>query len=429
VTRNGGANVTCDTATDCQVAICQTDGSCAFVDKANGISCDDYAADECNVPRCMSGVCTLVPTPNVVCNSLEPNDCQLARCSAQGQCALVPNNAMVGQACTDNNFGDCADAICDDQGGCVASNKNSGTPCTLADTPVCKADQCDGQGKCIYVPADEGASCEDYRPAEDFNLCHAYTCVEGDCFPVNTAPGSSCTDADLCTTDTCDGEGTCVHTTSQPCDQPPNECWLYPGDCSLESGECTYYPVQSPVQCEPTVVDPNIPEGCTYRCIDGECQLVCENSICGNGIAESGEDCDWAEVPPNPCCNVSCRFEPVGTLCNVSGLDNNTNADDAACYFGECSDTGSCVYTWHYDLDGCGTSSGSNDRGALIGALVTAGILALVIGAVAALMWRRKQKALEKAWLEEFLNSGDNTVANNPAFEGPVEQANPAFGM
>ena len=60
-------------------------------------------------------------------------------------------------------------------------------------------------------------------------------------------------------------------------------------------------------------------------------------AVCGNGIVESGEDCDDGNVTPGDCCSPTCAIEEIRGACQTceDGVDNDRNgridAEDPGC--------------------------------------------------------------------------------------------------
>lgn len=57
--------------------------------------------------------------------------------------------------------------------------------------------------------------------------------------------------------------------------------------------------------------------------------------VCGNGIVESGEDCDGGNSASGDCCSSTCHYESAGSVCSDEG---NVCTDD------ECDGLGSCAH-------------------------------------------------------------------------------------
>src|SRR5258706_11342302 len=68
------------------------------------------------------------------------------------------------------------------------------------------------------------------------------------------------------------------------------------------------------------------------------------SASCGDGVLNSGEDCDDGNVSGGDCCSALCRFEPTGSTCS----------DGNACTVNDACSTGVCTGTSTPDSDGDG---------------------------------------------------------------------------
>jgi len=196
------ACVTCNVASDC----------------SNELYCD-------GTETCSSGSCTAP--------SGDP-------CTGGSECADTCNesadncNDLVGTACTDEG-NVCTTNACDGSGTCAATNNT--LPCD--DNAYCNgADTCGGGSCSVHVgdPCSGGSECA--------NSCNesADNC--------NDLAGTVCTDdGNGCTTNACDGSGTCAATNNTlPCDDgtycngtdtcAAGACTTHAGDPCLAGGEC-----------------------------------------------------------------------------------------------------------------------------------------------------------------------------------------------
>ncbi|TFH23260.1 MAG: hypothetical protein E4H03_06600, partial [Myxococcales bacterium] len=152
----------------CTDDVCDGLGSCAHLD--NTVPCDD--TDACTqTDTCQSGAC--VGADPIACTALDD-------CHAVGTCEPASGT------CDDPNATD--GTGCDDGDACTQIDACSGGVCVGGSPVICLA----------------GTDCIDSE------ICDANTgqCVGGD----PKAAATVCTDdGDLCTDDTCDGAGTCVH--------------------------------------------------------------------------------------------------------------------------------------------------------------------------------------------------------------------------
>ncbi len=295
---------TCNPETGCEAA--------APVDCSDGVAC---TSDRCNEE---SDTCSSTPddsacTDDLFCDGVETCDV-LAGCVA-GERVVCDD----GIACTTDTCNEAreacdfvaTDARCDDGNACngsetcdTATGCESGLPLDCTDDNECTIDSCNSQSGCVQTARDDGASCE------DGDLCNgAETCVTGTCTP-GTPP--DCDDANACTTDTCELDGTCAN-----------------------------QPVADGLPCE----DADACNG-AESCIAGECAagtpLVCDDGRYCNGT----ESCDTAigcVAGVEPCddgfaCTVdrcieasdSCSFVPEDTVCNDGAFCNGVETCDAA---------------------------------------------------------------------------------------------------
>lgn len=118
-------------------------------------------------------------------------------------------------------------------------------------------------------------------------------------------------------------------------------------------------------------------------------------TVCGNGIVESGEQCDDGNVASGDCCSASCTFEAAGSACASDGEvctddvcdgsgscahpDNTAPCDDEnACTEHDTCANGVCVGTsvapWinEIDYDG-GSSGGAPDKDEMVEIAAPAG--------------------------------------------------------
>jgi len=173
----------CDDFNECTIPDMCAGGACSGT-MVSGGSCND--GNPCTVDdTCASGVCQGTPNQGETCGT---TGCE-GTCSAGGQC--LPDPTKQGMPCTDSfstcTTGDvCVGTVCFGQ--LVVCADADANPCTpdfcnpstgMCQTfpfnscdPVCET--CNAEGACI--PANQGASCD------DFNECTGNgSCADGDC--------------------------------------------------------------------------------------------------------------------------------------------------------------------------------------------------------------------------------------------------------
>jgi cysteine-rich repeat protein len=234
--------------------------TCAF--ESLGSSCDTDAT-LCTVEEC-DGAGTCNPVSTVTCQAANP--------PCEG-----------GEACNPST------GLCDPQ-----PDASPGTPCE-ADGDLCTNDQCDGNGSCVFFSS---VSCQAaVPPCEGGETCNPGT---GACDPEPDAPSSTpCeADADLCTNDHCDGNGSCILLSTVTC-TALDQCHLV-GTCSPGTGACS-----NPIKADGQVCDDaNI---CTQgdHCVGGACTGILtgadtdDDGYCDFQEIQAGcNPGDAAEIPP-----------------------------------------------------------------------------------------------------------------------------------
>ena len=67
-------------------------------------------------------------------------------------------------------------------------------------------------------------------------------------------------------------------------------------------------------------------------------------ALCGNGVAESGEDCDDGNTDPGDCCSPTCQYESAATVCRQAAgvCDAPDNCDGAGACTADVKLTSEC---------------------------------------------------------------------------------------
>lgn len=253
--------------------------------------------------------------------ALEP--CQVFLCEAS-LCVLshvLPKDEVPcddGVACTIND-------LCDLDGECLGEPDH--TECD--DQNVCTTNTCEAtvEGGCLYIPLSDGDLCTD--PA----VCIVDgECIEGTC----DWPDEPCDDGEACTEDSCDGAGSCHHTSvsiGTSCDAG-NKCTT--GDTCDGAGSCLPGETTVPEDCkddEPCTID-----GCDPSALGGE-------GDCSQTILENGAGCDDGDLCTNV--DVCTGGECHGFLAPDDTVDQSEAPfcdDDNACTLSSCDPTEGCQH-------------------------------------------------------------------------------------
>ncbi len=321
-----GTPLTCDDGNVCNgVESCDPQFGCQA---GTPLNCDDgnvcNGVESCDPQRgCQPGTPLTCDDGNV-CNGVES-------CDPQGGCqAGTPLNCDDGNVCNGVES-------CDPQRGCQA-----GTPLTCDDGDVCNGvESCDPQGGCqagTPLTCDDGDVCNGVESCDPQLGCQAG-------MPL------TCDDGDACNgVESCDPQLGCQAGTPVSCAPavPPCEAGE---QCNPSTGLCE--PLPDPPNTTPCDLDQNV---CTTDRCDGagSCVFV-ENAAsgtsCDDGLFCNGTDtCDGSgtcEHSGDPCvggaeCNQICNeaqdncFDPPGTPCSDDGL---------VCTADACNGSGSCAHT------------------------------------------------------------------------------------
>jgi hypothetical protein len=282
-TTSGPATL-CDDANTCTDDSCDPALGCVHTPNSN--PCDD--GNICTIlEKCVSGVCQGGALG--VCD--DGNSCTLDVCApASGACSWF---AKVGS--------------CDDANPCTIGEACSGALCvgvtvTCDDSNPCSADACDPTtGLCGHTAVASGTTCDDADACTTKDACTGLTCTgvasaaslcsdgnvctqdvcnpqDGTCsWPAVT---SACSDGNPCTVgDACSG-GACIAGGSSLCDDG-NFCTM--DQCNAATGACVFSPQTDGVACDDGLA-------CTdaSACVSGfcaptvaNCTLISDSFTCG----------------------------------------------------------------------------------------------------------------------------------------------------
>jgi cysteine-rich repeat protein len=275
-------------ATGCGDGVLGPGEECDDGNTMSGDGCDPA----CRVEPCYScagqpSVCSPLPDGSACDDGLFCNGTDT--CSA-GLCSIHTGIDPCAGGAECNN-------VCNEAAkGCAAV---AGTPCT-DDGNACTSDQCDGTGSCThpnddFAPCDDGVFCNGPDECFDgscvfhdgdpcaFNTC-APTCDEmaGACDPVPM--GTPCPDdGEICTSDQCDGMGTCAHPPAPAGLACPDDGLPCTADACDGMGFCSHPPRAGGAPCPD---DGNI-------CTIDECNGV---GLCIHPPAPDGTACNDANA-------------------------------------------------------------------------------------------------------------------------------------
>ena len=324
--------VTCtDDGNECTSDTC-FNGTCSHDALNDGTTCGGSPNGLCDLQdTCMSGVCqdnvraagnTCRPPANE-CDSAEMCDGLLPECPPD---SFQP----AGTLCTDD-LNECTDDVCDGAGTCGHPPVNDGTVCGNSPSGDCDAQDTCQSGSCVDNVQPDTFVC---RPA--FNECDvADTCngVLKSC-PANAfvEAGTVCTDDNNdCTSDICNGTGSCIHPSlanGTACTDDANDCT---GDICV-NGSCVHPALASGTACgDPTDSICDNPDTCNSS---GVCLANAEPSgiACGDqtsSVCDNPDTCDGlGACSPNAV--------PAGVICG-DPTDTECDQADACDGLGMCS--------------------------------------------------------------------------------------------
>jgi cysteine-rich repeat protein len=276
------------------------------------INCDDAMA--CNgAEKCVDHACVAgTPAGNgtscgtdMVCNA---GTCLASRCG--------DGIVAASEECDDGNAAD--------GDGCQADCKFT---CKSGDaTRNCTpADACAGKGTCndtthvcaSGTPLGDGTTCGGMPN----NYCKGGVCKTPVCGNGTTEPGEQCDDGGLNGTKTSGCKVDCTFA----CVTPTTDCGT-PDAC--EKYTCSAAHICTQVA-DTSKNGMTCPGGPTYVCKDGACAPP--TSTCGNGVVETGEDCDFGSGNGSKTgCEANCKFSCAAAAnCDDGNACNGAETCDA----------------------------------------------------------------------------------------------------
>ncbi len=330
------ADAQCDDGNACTDDTCAVGGTCAYGN--NAASCDDG-----NV--CTSDTCNPASGCAYADNTTSCDDglyCTVSDTCSGGNCAGAARNCADANVCTDDSCNDVSDsctytnntASCDDGQYCTVSDVCAGGTCAgsarnCADSDVCTDDSCNDVGDtCAH--ANNTVACDDGLYCTVSDVCGGGAC---------TGTTRDCSDATVCTNDSCDEAGdACAHASNTiVCDDG-----LY----------CTVSDVCGAGACSGTARNCNDANGCTSdscsdvsdACVNANNTLPCNDAVFCNGAdtcaagscsQHAGDPCASGSDCANTCSESADNcYDPAGVSCTDDGDVCTTNT---------CDGSGSCL--------------------------------------------------------------------------------------
>ncbi|GMV43126.1 MAG: hypothetical protein AMXMBFR64_48420 [Myxococcales bacterium] len=312
-------NGTFTCATSQIIVECVNESVTNIVDKCNGVDDDcDGSTDED------------FPTKGQACDGSDSDQCKNGTftCTANGATVECVNETVTNIAEVCNGADDDCDGATDEGFDVGAACTMGVGTCEAAATKVCKADGtgtvCQGNGK----PA--GAACDDSNACTKTDVCSGG--------PSSSCAGVpyTCNDNLACTTDSCNGDGTCTFAINagscsiggvcyaDGAQNPANECQV----CAAATTNTAWSNKLNGTACNK---DSN---GCTFRdsCQAGTCVAGAVPS-CSDGISCTSDVCTSTGANTYTCSN-----PPVAGQCVIGAITKV----DASAFTGA---SGSCTAT------------------------------------------------------------------------------------
>jgi len=350
---SGTSNTSCssfNTSEDCSLPGCSWIGSCSGTPNQ---TCSDYTDEKsCSIVGCSWQPESCSGNVNTTCDQItDPDTCNMVGCKWD-----KGNDVCTGEILTCNKISTsyCANVGCDItpascSGELSCDNINDENMCNSAGCSF--TSECQGDIYCekLGVEDCEYYGCELSEPYCTGELnCKVFSDNETSCINVSGCewnPGgcsgefacSNIHDETYCSNAGCswvnENETTCPEDCAIVCGndkcEEGEDYYNCPQDCPLpecsgtETDDCSTLQVKDPkAECEGYYSKSGYQ--CTVNkdltgCMDGNICEVPQQIVCGNGIIEEGEECDY-KASPTGCkegytCNDKCECVPSGPVC------------------------------------------------------------------------------------------------------------------
>ncbi|RJO66174.1 MAG: DUF1566 domain-containing protein [Myxococcales bacterium] len=303
----GGTRIDCDDDNPCTADTCDETGDCDHL-PLNGPSVECTDNNVCTTgDACVNGVCAYGQGGTQNCD--DGNPCTTDSCHPTQGCQRVNNT----NSCDDDNPCTVGDR-------CNLGMCRPGSAKTCDDGNTCTTDNCNPEAaegeECVSTPKTNGTTCNDADPCTTGDRC-----VNGACEPTG---GQSCNDDNPCTIDGCDEQG-CTHAADIGADcQDGNPCTT--GDTCNASKVCQAGP--TPLVC-PEASDPTPAKDVACRTYWCQSNVGCKWSAKA-GACDDGNPCTLGDY----CSNGTC----------LAGLTANACDDSIPCTDDSCNPASGCLH-------------------------------------------------------------------------------------
>ncbi|MFT5432184.1 MAG: hypothetical protein ACI9OJ_002882 [Myxococcota bacterium] len=342
----GGTSYSCEDNNDCTIDVCSGDGTCAYTQVADScLIAGQCIADGSAKPGEPCQACRPDVTktawsavePGAGCNDGE--SCTHTDKCLGGACLGTSYDCDDDLTCTDDSCGgtgDCVNAV--QSGKCLINSEcyangdvNPANPCQV----------CNGTFSKQWSPIASGTVCSDGNTCTFNDSCQFGSC--------NGTP-YQCNDGKPCTTDSCDGDGTCTYDI---------------GDACVINSQCvsagTAQPGNPCMACQPTISKEVWTASSGLSCNDGD--LCTKSDVCQSGVCKGQAfSCDDSLSCTTDVCNGSggCNYPLAAGQCLISGVCYANNQSNPSNSCQRCSS--GTPTAWSNTIGGCNDSNSCTEN-------------------------------------------------------------------